>query len=678
MSIRRLACLLLCLCVLLCAAPALAAAPTCTVMFYCVGSDLESEYNCATVNIAQMLEAEKGENVTVTLGVGGCGKWQNPYFGDGEFDIWSLREYPGQASEWDGLPAFYETDDVGYDIPWREGDWSVAPTGLLMEKEYGQRSMTDPDTLRDFIEYSRNEYPADRYILILWDHGGGPAAGFGVDEMYPDSMLVPAQIREAIDEVGIHFDMIGFDACLMGSWEVALQLSGCGDILVASEESVPAWGWDDVGWLELLGREPDVSAEELGRRIVDDYIDGTDPTGQDGTLAVINLAALREEPLEALDGFSLDMEALLREGGFANLSQARAGAKYFADEETQLVDLIDLARRAGGDSARALTDALEGVILYSRATQSVENANGLSVYFPYGDPDAVDALEEIYEGTGAGEGWQRLMQEFASMMMGGQSASSGSTMLHKPEQSGNISAGGGWLQQTYGWVDETLVNQAEQEETGLPTVDGLLPIEDSDGEWVLRLTDEEWDIVTNEALCVFLDDGEGYIDLGNDDAVTFGDEGELMIDFDYTWVALDGNIVPFYSGPYTQRDDGYFRYTGYVPCNINAERSELWLAWDSNHDGGYVTGYCPPYDDESMRRGVQPLVRGDVVEPLCDYYDYDFEYDDEYILGDAFTVQDEVEVTYEDVSLDYDTVIFYRLTDIYCTDWYTEPVHYTE
>ncbi|HEX7320891.1 MAG TPA: clostripain-related cysteine peptidase, partial [bacterium] len=33
--------------------------------------------------------------------------------------------------------------------------------------------MCDPKTLSDFIEGTIREFPADRYMLILWDHGTG-------------------------------------------------------------------------------------------------------------------------------------------------------------------------------------------------------------------------------------------------------------------------------------------------------------------------------------------------------------------------------------------------------------------------------------------------------------------------------------------------------------------------
>ena len=56
---------------------------------------------------------------------------------------------------------------------------------------------------------------------MLWNHGGGTALGFGYDEMYPDDMLSLSQIGNALSDSGIKFDIVGFDACLMGTIETA-------------------------------------------------------------------------------------------------------------------------------------------------------------------------------------------------------------------------------------------------------------------------------------------------------------------------------------------------------------------------------------------------------------------------------------------------------------------------
>ena len=63
----------------------------------------------------------------------------------------------------------------------------------------GKLSMASPQTLADFVTFSAEEYPADDYILILWDHGGGVPIGYGVDELFPYENLYDYQIGQALD-----------------------------------------------------------------------------------------------------------------------------------------------------------------------------------------------------------------------------------------------------------------------------------------------------------------------------------------------------------------------------------------------------------------------------------------------------------------------------------------------
>lgn len=128
--------------------------------------------------------------------------------------------YAGGASQW---------QDRGLD-----GD---ACTTLLLTEDgfapldtYPAENMGDPLTLSSFMNYCFDFFPADSYSLLLWDHGGGPVLGYGVDENYRD-LLTLDELSEALaDSVGAHMtklEWIGFDACLMSSLEVAPCWSLC-------------------------------------------------------------------------------------------------------------------------------------------------------------------------------------------------------------------------------------------------------------------------------------------------------------------------------------------------------------------------------------------------------------------------------------------------------------------
>ena len=115
--------------------------------------------------------------------------------------------------------------------------------------------MTDPATLADFIRYCKETFPADRYALIMWDHGGGSLAGYGYDELYgAKGAMTLDKFCDALNKAGCRFDFIGFDACLMATVETAVAAEPYADYLIASEETEPGVGWYYTNWLTKLSQ----------------------------------------------------------------------------------------------------------------------------------------------------------------------------------------------------------------------------------------------------------------------------------------------------------------------------------------------------------------------------------------------------------------------------------------
>ena len=120
----------------------------------------------------------------------------------------------------------------------------LTDTGFVPVDTYPAENMGDPLTLSSFLNYGFDFFPADSYSLILWDHGGGPVLGYGVDENFRD-LLTLDELSEALeDSVGAHMtklEWIGFDACLMSSLEVASVLAPYANYMIASQETEPGW-----------------------------------------------------------------------------------------------------------------------------------------------------------------------------------------------------------------------------------------------------------------------------------------------------------------------------------------------------------------------------------------------------------------------------------------------------
>src|SRR5690606_22703317 len=140
-------------------------------------------------------------------------------------------------------------------------------------QDLGEGNMGDPATLADFIAYGLENYPADRGALDVWDHGGA-WPGFGPDDSHGVVLTLPeiAQgLQGGLARAGRQeLTMIGFDACLMATYEVAMITRPFGEYLLASEELEPGHGWDYAA-LRVLRDDPSTDPVTLGRAIADGF-----------------------------------------------------------------------------------------------------------------------------------------------------------------------------------------------------------------------------------------------------------------------------------------------------------------------------------------------------------------------------------------------------------------------
>ena len=205
------------------------------------GSDLESEDGEATEDLCEMLAANISSQVNVLVETIGTKSWSKRL---------------GIASD---HTQRYKAE---------------AGNLVLVDDSLGQLDCTSPDTLADFISWGAENYPANRYILIFWDHGAGPVYGFGYDEhQSEDSVLTIDEIQTAIRQSGIYFDIIGMDSCIMSSLELCCAMYNYCDYMILSEDFESGYGWSYTGWLNALSENTSISSEELGKIIVDEAAD---------------------------------------------------------------------------------------------------------------------------------------------------------------------------------------------------------------------------------------------------------------------------------------------------------------------------------------------------------------------------------------------------------------------
>lgn len=642
---------------------------TVTIMVYMCGTDLESRAGMGTSDLTEMTRAEISDKVNLLVYTGGCTSWKNQIVSSRTNQIYQVKN--------GGLTCLVE--------------------------DAGNVSMTDPDTLAGFIRWCGEHYPADRNSLIFWDHGGGSVSGYGYDQKFPRSgSMTLAMIDKALKDGGMTFDFIGFDACLMATMENALMLSQYGDYLIASEETEPGLGWYYTDWLTALSRNTSMATLEIGKQIVDDFIStcARQGQGQKTTLSVVDLAELEKTAPQALKAFSQSTGDLIRNDSYQTVSRARSGVREFAQSSgSDQVDLVHLAESMGTQEGRQLSQVLKSAVKYNLTSRSMTDSWGISIYFPYKKLSSVDSMVKTYEAIGMDAEYTRCIQDFASLEASGQAASGGTgsplpTLLGTGSSYGSGSDGevlaqllGAFLSggyQVISGLDSSntgfLSGRSPEEYSGYLAknqVDpaGLVWTRDRDGRQKLVLSDHQWDLIQNAELNVFYDDGEGYIDLGLDNVYEFDDQGNLVGEYDGTWLAINDQPVAYYFLDQAGDEEAYM-VTGRVPAMLNGQPVNLILVFDEENPRGYIAGAQTDYQEQetqTVAKGLTPLEPGDTLEFLCDYYSYDGNFRNNYYLGEPMTVEEDMVIS--NVEIPGGTMeAAYRLTDIYNQAYWTPVI----
>ena len=640
-----------------------------TIMVYMCGTDLESRSGMGTSDLQEMLNADLGDKVNLLVYTGGCNGWKNNVVSSSRNQIYAVKE-----------------------------------GSLHLLEENTAVSMTEPETLTGFITWCNENYPANRNQLIFWDHGGGSISGFGYDEKFKSTgSMNLAEIDQALKNAGVTFDFIGFDACLMATLETALTLAPYADYMIASEETEPGVGWYYTGWLSALGKNTSMPTIEIGKNIVDDFVDTCDRRckGQKTTLSVVDLAELEKTVPGELKAFAKSASEMIREDEYKVVSDARYHTREFAvSNGIDQVDLVHLAQNMGTKEGEDLADALLGAVKYNRTSSNMTNAYGISIYFPYKKVSKVDQAVNTFEAIGMDEEYMRCIQEFASLEVSGQ-VTTGGTSSQVPSLlgtfTGSSSSGSGSSDVIAELLGGFLAGQLnnitglDRSNTGFVTESGmdtesmasylaenyfdaseLTWEKDSRGQRVLELSEKQWSLVHSLELNLFYDDGEGYVDLGYDNVFEFDEQGRLLGDTDRTWLAINGQPVAYYYED-TVDDGTNYTITGRVPVLLNGERANLILVFDNENPYGFIVGARTDYaegETETVAKSMNELQVGDTLDFICDFYTYDGEYKDSYFLGEQMVVSENMTISNVDVG-EGAVKVTYRFTDIYNQQYWT-------
>ena len=305
----------------------------------------------------------------------------------------------------------------------RYGNWTGAkrfdvkegmtPTAENAVQDLGNVDMGDPSTLGDFVNWTINNYPANFYFLVLWDHGSG-CMGICYDTTSGNDYLSLPKITQALTGIPVIIDDVLMDACGPSMVEMAYQIKDSANILIGPE----GLGYDSTmppydAYLDNLVNDSSISPTAFAQDVVTDYIDWAYANAiQNATMTATDLTKMTILS-DAIDDFALmlkEKETIYHEqiSWARNVTTGYPGPYQNPDGTYQTgyyIDLYDFAylvnatvpdEELRNDSSQLMASIDNAVIMNLDINEP--GTNGLAVFFP-DEIGKYDTFATIYEDT---------------------------------------------------------------------------------------------------------------------------------------------------------------------------------------------------------------------------------------------------------------------------------------
>ncbi|MDR2369628.1 MAG: hypothetical protein LBD63_03295 [Mycoplasmataceae bacterium] len=335
-----------------------------TIMIYLCGSNLESRFGFATLNLSEIKDSSFGSNINVLVETGGANQWH---------------------TEAHGLPTVSTQ---------KNERWQFKNHQMQKILTLTSNNMGDEETLEDFIRWGTTDYVTQHYALIVWDHGSGV---FGAEQDgITGDMLSMLNIHDAlahgINQNHLHndkFDFIDFDCCLMADIETQWMLSPFANYLVLSEDTEPGIG-QNYHWLNYLNSNSDKPVLSITKDIVDTYIDKVknyNSTHKSSDAATLSVS--RTDTIESLiQNFNAWINVVLSNDDALNVIKSYFREYYYNQQyEGPYCDLYFMAKTLINTPsvAKETNDLLKSItnfIVYDSESdkQLQANSHGLSIF----------------------------------------------------------------------------------------------------------------------------------------------------------------------------------------------------------------------------------------------------------------------------------------------------------
>jgi len=308
---------------------------------------------------------------------------------------------------------------VQLDSPSGAYRYRVLPQGTSILASLGQSNSGSPEALADFGSWAVKMYPAQKYLLVLWDHGDGwskQGKSIGYDQYFKDWLSVAGgELRQAVAKIsataGQPLDVVVFDACSMQMAEVLMELNGLCQYAVGSEALFPVEGMPyDAAWKSIDGN---TSAESLAVKLVNSCSIFND-LGYQATCSAVNIGILSaaSQSLKSLTGRlrQLPISVYVNTGA---ISDSVLSFPPFASYDLPgMLDFIG-ARLPEPEKIMVLTASRQfknSVMVQFIAGNDYQKANGLAAWYPNGKYNFEGGIDLYSNLKWSGlSGWDKLL-----------------------------------------------------------------------------------------------------------------------------------------------------------------------------------------------------------------------------------------------------------------------------
>ncbi|MCE7870676.1 hypothetical protein DYH09_09890 [bacterium CPR1] len=301
--------------------------------------------------------------------------------------------------------------------------------------DLGQRDMSCPENLTEFLKWGMKTYPAEHVMVVLTNHGAGFLGTLSDQRAGRHMPLaeVKAALEEASRETGVKPDVLVMDACLMAQAEALAELKDAAGCYVASQDVI----YSCYPWQKTLNRARE--DWEAGRQVAPEqmvsYLVGACAEQKSDFPAVSAVRSDRVDPL--LDSLRELADSLLATTlPEAEVRRLMAASRGFSSPQVRPFgdyrDLSDFAGKLQGVADERVAGAARGVAaalkeaVVAEAHQGERPASGLTVYLPpagfreresgfqYPDHTRPEQYESIYRGLEFARrtGWDRVIERF--------------------------------------------------------------------------------------------------------------------------------------------------------------------------------------------------------------------------------------------------------------------------